>query len=125
MNSIKFACSEISEKEYEVIRKDLKRDNLEITSLRFTGFGPLHEVLIITIELMRNMGYSAAYDIIKSSILYMLGYVRKNKEKVKYIKVIYEDKVSMIETNLDLTQKHKGQLIDAAVVSLIGNNSLT
>jgi len=121
MNHIKLFSSEISEDEMVVILNNINRNDLEAKILPSTGFAHQSETLLIIFELMRNLGYSASYDIVKSSVLYLLGFLKENKKSTKHIKIIRDDSVSMIEVeNIDLSQEHINQLVEAAVISLIG-----
>ena len=81
------------------------------------------EIVLIMIELGKNTGYSAVYDMLKYILLKVLQLLPKKKpqENVKIEVVCKQDKFS-ISYNTQLTEEQKEKLIDAAIQKFVNES---
>ncbi len=73
------------------------------------------EIVMIVIELLQNIGYSAAYDLIKVSVLSIVSKISNSLKKEIRVIVINGDKRSEIILPFDVTEEQKNKLVDAAI----------
>ena len=83
------------------------------------GFAISPEIIMIVIELLQNIGYNAAYDIIKTSILSILSIISTKlpitQKKETRIIVIKGEQKSEIQLSFEATEEQKNKLVDAAI----------
>lgn len=79
------------------------------------------EIVLVLIELGQNIGYSAAYDIIKYALNKLMTLFKKRTQEDSKIKIdlAYGEKIYSITCNFDLTEEQKDKLIDAAAKKLL------
>lgn len=79
------------------------------------GFALSPETIIIIVGLLQNIGYSAAYDLIKTSILLIISKLPLPSKKETEIIVINGKTKSKILLPFELTDEQKDKLVDAAI----------
>ena len=83
------------------------------------------ETVLIMIELARNLGYNAIYDVLKFSLLKVVNFVKKKTEdKETKIEIACNGKKAYLNCNFVLTKKQKDKFIDAAIRNLIDDNGI-
>lgn len=93
--------------------------NVEITFLPQKNFAVSAEVLIIAFELLKNLAYSASYDLIKHTIFSVLNKLKQNNGKKTIITIINNGKKSQINLPFEPTEEQKDKLVDAAIQKLL------
>lgn len=76
-------------------------------------------VLFVLVELLKNLTYSATYDILKyilNCIIIKANHIKNGKT---HIEVICNNNKASITTNFPLSDEQKDKLIDAAIKKLI------
>lgn len=101
--------------------KDLVDSNLDIktTFLPQNNLSVSPEILIIAFELMKNLAYSASYDLMKHTILSVLNQIMMSRRTKTIITVINDGKKSQIELPFEPTEAQKEKLVDAAIQKLL------
>jgi len=80
------------------------------------GYAPLPpEVVLVMIELLRNLEYSATYDLIKMALLSLISKLKKIPRTTTRIKVVVDDKMSEIIIPFEISDEQKEKLVDAAI----------
>lgn len=77
------------------------------------SFSP--ETVMLIIELIQNIGYNAAYDLIKSAILLIISKIPTSPTKDTKIILINGEQKSEIYLSFEATEEQKDRLIDAAI----------
>lgn len=95
-------------------------DEIHFCSAEISGFLPL-EVMLILIELARNLGYDAAYDAVKYVISRIILLVVKKKpdECPTRFEVACNDQKFTVKANRSLTDQQMEQLVDASARMLL------
>lgn len=91
------------------------RYDVEMTFLPQKNFSVSAEVLIIAFELMKNLAYSASYDLMKHTILSVINNIIQNKKIMTTIIVINDGQKSEIKLPFEPTEEQKDKLVDAAI----------
>lgn len=80
------------------------------------GYGPLPpEVVLVIIELLKNLEYSATYDLIKMALLSLIYKINKIPKTTTRIMVLVDNKKSEIIIPFETTDEQKEKLVDAAI----------
>lgn len=83
------------------------------------NFLPNGAILVI-IDLVQNLGYNAAYDILKFVIFKLVTFFEnKTKDKETKFDLVCNEKRVSLNCNFPLTKKQKAQLIDAAIEKML------
>ncbi|MFR1841315.1 MAG: hypothetical protein ACLUV3_06385 [Oscillospiraceae bacterium] len=78
------------------------------------------EFIIILIELAKNIGYSAAYDMLKFSLSKIIGiFSKKNPKGTKKFEIVCNQNKYSLTCDFPLTQEQQDKLIDAAIKKFI------
>lgn len=78
------------------------------------------EFLLILIELAKDIGYSAAYDILKYSLSKIIGiFSKKNPKGTKRFEIVCNQNKYSLTCDFPLTQEQQDKLIDAAIKKFI------
>lgn len=95
-------------------------DEIHFCSAEISGFLPL-EVMLILIELARNLGYDAAYDAVKYVISRIILLVVKKKpdECPTRFEVACNDQKFTVKVDRSLTDQQMDQLVDASAWMLL------
>lgn len=106
-------CNCITEKDIEELNASSSECLYSLTNRK--GFALPPEVVMIVIELLQNIGYNAAYDLIKTSILMALSKISVKPQKKTRVIVINDGKKSEIQLPFEVTEEQKDKLVDAAI----------
>ena len=95
------------------------KQEVEFSLIKSKNFLP-SELILVLIDLGKNMSYSAAYDILKY-ILFKLTLVfsKKNVQKNTKIEIVCNKKKYSFSANFPLSKEQKDKLIDAAIEKLL------
>ena len=95
-------------------------DEIHFCSAETSGFLP-SEVVLILIELARNLGYDAAYDAVKHVISKIILLVVKKKpdECPTRFEVACNDQKFTVKADRSLTDQQMEQLVDASARMLL------
>jgi len=78
------------------------------------------EFIIILIELAKNIGYSAAYDMLKFSLSKIIGiFSKKNPKGTKKFEIVCNQNKYSLTCDFPLTQEQQDKLIDAVIKKFI------
>lgn len=115
----------LPESEWDLLNKN--EHNVIFNPLDTNNFLP-PEMIMVIVDIAQNIGYNAAYDLLKfiiSKIIYMVKIIIKgNKEcnNQNTIRIISDGKEYTMSFNFDLTDSQKDKLIDAAIKKLLKND---
>lgn len=103
-----------------ITEKDINELNNQNSDCQYTktahkGFALSPEIVMIVIELLKNIGYNAAYDIIKTSIISIISKIPINPKKETRVIVIKGEQKSEIRLPFEVTEEQKNKLVDAAI----------
>lgn len=103
-----------------ITEKDINELNNQNSDCQYTktahkGFALTPEIVMIVIELLKNIGYNAAYDIIKTSIISIISKITINPKKETRVIVIKGEQKSEIRLPFEVTEEQKNKLVDAAI----------
>lgn len=111
----------LSDSEWELLNKN--EYNIIFNSLDMDNFlSP--EMTMVIIDIAQNIGYDAAYDLLKFIFLKII-YIAKNVfkgNKQNTIRIILAEKEYTISSDFDLTESQKDKLIDAAIKKMLEND---
>lgn len=110
----------------EEVKKNVKCD-IKIENIRSFELNDSYEILLIIFELMKNISFSTAYDILKFTLLNIYKQIVKKEltSKIQFLKITNGSKVCTIETNMQLTDEQKNKLIDATIKDLLEITEIT
>ena len=79
------------------------------------------EVILVLVNLVENIGYNAAYDLLKSAILKITMLIKRKKEFHTdfQFEISCNGSVFSLKGNKELTEQQMDKLVDAAVKVLI------
>lgn len=103
-----------------ITEKDINELNNQNSDCQYTktahkGFALSPEIVMIVIELLKNIEYNAAYDIIKTSIISIIPKIPINPKKETRVIVIKGEQKSEIRLPFEVTEEQKNKLVDAAI----------
>lgn len=102
----------------QVIIDELNRqtDKYCFSITRRLGYAPLPpEVVLVIIELLKNIEYSAAYDLIKMAMLSLISKLKKTQRTATRIVVLVDGKKSEIIIPFEISDEQKEKLVEAAI----------
>lgn len=102
------------------ILNDVKYEEMvEFSLIRSKNFLP-SELILVLIDLGKNMSYSAAYDILKYILLKLtLIFSKKNIQKTTKIEIVCNKEKYSFSANFPLSKEQKEKFIDAAIEKLL------
>lgn len=80
------------------------------------------EVILVLIELGRDISYSAAYDTVKYALGKLMGVLCKKKAHEKTqtrMEIVCRDQKYSVSFNFELTEEQKNQLVEIATKKLL------
>lgn len=106
---------EYDNEEFENTRREFLEHEIELKTMNTISLIGTEMVTVI-IQLMQNIGYSAAYDVIKFSLVAIINKVIKVKKKRTTIEITCNGKTEAISVDFELSENQKDKLIDAVVM---------
>ncbi len=118
-----------SYRNFDISQDDIIKLNDNERKIEFSQ-GLMHSLLpegaiIVLFELARNIGYNAAYDIIKYSILRFFSYIQeKFPARANPTKIVFRHcgKERSCELPFELTEEQKDRIVDVTIEYLINVN---
>lgn len=81
------------------------------------------EVILVLIEIGRNIGYNAVYDAVKYALGKLVAVFAGKKRKAETkMEIACGDKRYSVSFNFELTEEQKDKLVDAAAKKLLEEN---
>lgn len=101
--------------EFENLRKEFEEHKIELKNMSTISLVGT-EIVTVIIQLMQNIGYNAAYDMIKFSLIAIIKKVTSFKKKRTTIEITCNGKTESISVDFELSENQKNKLIDAVVM---------
>ena len=95
-------------------------ENISYNFVKSSGFlSP--EVILVLVDLVNNIGYNAAYDILKSTILKIVMLIKRKKDSHTNLQfeISCNGSVFSLRGNKELSDQQMDKLVDAAVNVLL------
>ncbi len=112
----------IDENDIRSLNESASANEIQFSSIETRGFLP-GEMVLILIELVQNIGYSAAYDAIKYSLKNIMLWIFKKKQNGSETETRFEltcnEKKFSLKANCTLTEQQMDKLIDTAARALL------
>ena len=95
-------------------------ENIRYSLVKSSGFIS-SEVILVLVDLARNIGYNAAYDILKNTILKIYTLVKSKKKPSPNLQfeISCNGSVFSLRGNKELSDAQMDKLVDAAVKVLL------
>lgn len=95
--------------------------DVDITFLPQKNFASSSVAVIIAFELVKNLAYNTSYDLLKHTIISILGNMKrpKRKDTTTTITITNGPKKSQISFPFELTEEQKDRMVDAAIQKLL------
>lgn len=106
---------EYDNEEFENTSKEFLEHEIELKTMSTIALVGA-EIVTVIIQLIQNIGYSAAYDVIKFSLVAITNKVISVKKKRTTIEITCNGKTEAISVDFELTENQKDKLIDAVVM---------
>jgi|GEM_PF-7126952 len=120
MTRVLIQSNYVGQPEVEILVADCRIDNLTFSVVKMHGLVPPIDFSVLMFEFSKNITYAATYEIIKYSIFKLIGILKKkNAQQMHSIRVVNNDKASIIEISFELTDEQKDKLVDAAIKAVI------
>ena len=104
-------------------------DDLNLQSEKWTfvlakqiGLSIPPDVIIIVCELLKNIEYSATYDLLKAALLLVVSKIReihKGKTLETKITIFCNGEMTEITFPFELTERQKDSIVDAAIKKIL------
>lgn len=92
---------------------------VDITFLPQKNFASSSVAVIIAFELVKDLAYNTSYDLMKYTIVSILGKMKRPKRKNTTITITNGPKKSQISFPFELTEEQKDRMVDAAIQKLL------
>lgn len=105
-----------------VLNTELSNLKIEFNSIISQGFIGT-EIILILIELAKNIGYMTTYDILKYSLFKIFNLVasKENSKKQKKFEIICNGKSYTIYYDFLLNEEQKNKLIETAIIKILND----
>ncbi len=108
----------ITQKHIDKLNSQLEQCNFSLSKrLGYTPIPP--EILIIIFELIKELSFSATYDLFKTAILSLVASIDSTKVKETRVVIVNNGKTSEILLPFKVTKAQKDKLVDAAIIKLL------
>lgn len=116
-NKVLIHCDSLDKSSIEELNASSSTCEYSLTKQKGISIPP--EVLIIIFELVKNLSYSATYDLLKLSCMAILNKLKALGKKHNKVVIICDDKKSVMEFPFDLNESQKEKIVDAAIEKLL------
>lgn len=102
---------------------NLQFENCTFVLAKQIGLSIPPDIIIIVCELLKNIEYSATYDLLKSAFLFVISRIHeihKNKAPETKITIYCNGEIAEITLPFELTEGQKDRIIDAAIKKFLG-----
>lgn len=116
--SVTISRSSLTEDDFRKLNREFKHCSIQRPNSVVVGAAPFpRELIIIAIELAKNLAYSGAYDLIKNLVLSILSKGKQTSmPKKTVVKIRRKNETShetiTIKTNIELNEKQKEEFFE-------------